>query len=182
MSTITRLCHRLIDGRELLIREAQASDATGQLEFLDRMCGETDFISFGPGEFDLTVDEEAEFIEKCLTKDNQLFIVGEVDGKIVGSLCFVGGSRTRSRHTGEFGVSVLRDYWGLGIGGLLMDTLICWARESGVVTKINLRVYTGNVRAIALYEKKGFVVEGTVSRDLRVNGEYRDHYLMGLKL
>jgi RimJ/RimL family protein N-acetyltransferase len=174
--------HILKDSQTLYIREARACDAARQLEFLDRMCGETDFISFGPGEFDLSVDEEAEFIEKCLTKDNQLFIVAEIDETIVGSLCFVGGSRPRSQHTGEFGVSVLRDYWGLGIGGLLMDTLICWARKLGVVTKINLRVCTENLRAIALYEKKGFVVEGTVSRDLRVNGVYRDHYFMGLKL
>ena len=98
------------------------------------------------------------------------------------TLNFAAGKRPRTQHTGEFGMSVRRDDWGLGIGSRLLDALINWARSSGIVTKINLRVRTDNERAMALYRAKGFILEGTISRDLCVNGRYYDHDWMGLEL
>ena len=48
-----------------------------------------------------------------------------------------------------------------------MDTLIDWARSTGSIRKIALRVRTDNARGIALYREKGFEVEGTLrQRDL----------------
>ncbi len=83
--------------------------------------------------------------------------MGLVDGAIVSTLSFSAGSRPRLRHSGEFGMSVRKAYWGLGTGSLMLDTLLDWARGTGIVTKINLRVRTDNQRAIALYRRKGFV-------------------------
>ena len=45
----------------------------------------------------------------------------------------------------------------MGLVRCLIDTLVVWAQGGGVVTKLNLRVRTDHVRAIALYERKGFV-------------------------
>ena len=42
------------DGRPLRIREARGSDAGEVLAYVNRICGETDLLSFGPGEFELT--------------------------------------------------------------------------------------------------------------------------------
>ncbi|MFP4345076.1 MAG: GNAT family N-acetyltransferase [Anaerolineales bacterium] len=64
----------------------------------------------------------------------------------------------------------------------MLDALLAWARATGVVTKINLRVQTDNRRAIALYERKGFVIGGTIRREIRIDGEYFDHHWMGLAL
>ena len=47
------------------------------------------------------------------------------------------------------------------------------------MTKINLRVRTDHERAIALYKKKGFAIEGTITRAVRIRGEYFDQYWMG---
>ena len=64
----------------------------------------------------------------------------------------------------------------------MLDRLLDWARRSGIVTKINLRVRVDNLRAIRLYERKGFVREGTVSREALVDGEYFSDHHMGLEL
>jgi RimJ/RimL family protein N-acetyltransferase len=64
----------------------------------------------------------------------------------------------------------------------MLDALIEWARGTGIVTKINLRVRTDNRRAIRLYESKEFEIEGTIRRDIRVDGAYFDHHVMGLIL
>lgn len=172
----------LQDGRQLLIRRVETDDAAALLEYTECISGETDFVSFGPGELGLSLSEEVEFIRGRQAADNELFIQAAIEDRIVGLLSFAAGGRPRTRHAGELGKSVRKECWGLGIGSRLLDSLIDWARESGIVTKLNLRVRTDNDRAISLYRHKGFAIEGTIRRDFRINGKYFDHYWMGLEL
>lgn len=174
--------HKLKNGRALLIREAGAEDARAVLDYVEDISGESNFLSFGPGEFELTEAEEAAALREYRDSDNRLYIIGLVDGIIVATLSFSAGRRPRVRHSGEFGMSVRKRYWGLGIGSAMLDALIDWARGTGIVRKINLRVRTDNRRAIALYRRKGFVVEGRIRREIFLDGEYFDHYWMGLEL
>jgi RimJ/RimL family protein N-acetyltransferase len=76
-------------------------------------------------------------------------------------------------------MSVLQSYWGLGVASALIDALLEWAGATRIVTKLNLRVRTDNQRAIALYERKGFRIEGTLTKDVFVDGSYYDNLLMG---
>jgi RimJ/RimL family protein N-acetyltransferase len=165
---------------KVTIRKAEISDAAALIEYLNIIGGESDFLTFGPGEFGRSVEAEAQFIANALKKKNALFIVAVTNGKVIGNLNFSGGPRERTAHTGEFGVSVLKDYWGKGIGEELIRYLISWSRSSGVIRKINLRVRTDNLKAIRLYKKFGFSEEGTLRRDFYINGEFRDSLLMGL--
>lgn len=174
--------HKLADDRTLVVREATVDDAELLLEYIEAMSGETDYLSFGPGEFELNESQERGVLLQYLGTDNKLYVVGLINDEIVSSLSFSAGSRSRVRHTGEFGMSVRREYWGVGIGSLMLDTLIEWARETKIVFKINLRVRTDNHRAIHLYERKGFVREGTLSRETFIDGQYYDHHCMGLEL
>jgi RimJ/RimL family protein N-acetyltransferase len=105
-----------------------------------------------------------------------------VDSKLAGTLSFSSGRRPRLRHTGELAVSVLRAYWGLGVASALIDSLLAWARDTGSITKVNLRVRTDNRRAIDLYERKGFRFEGRVSKELLVDGVHYDNLLLGLDI
>jgi RimJ/RimL family protein N-acetyltransferase len=76
----------------------------------------------------------------------------------------------------------LRIYWNLGIGSLMLAYLIEWARQTGTIRKINLRVRVDNLAAIHLYEKYGFVQEGRVTREFYLHGQFGDVYVMGLQL
>lgn len=180
MAIIEPRRHPLPDGRALVIRTPDEQDAHVVLAYLDAISRESSYLSFGPGEFSLTESAERAALREFASSGNRLALLGLVDDVLVSLVTFIGGPRPRNRHTGEFGLSVSRTFWGLGIAGLMLDTLIDWAKTDGVVTKINLRVRTDNARAIGLYERKGFVLEGTVSRDLRVDGVYYDHHVMGL--
>jgi RimJ/RimL family protein N-acetyltransferase len=182
MSPMEPRKHQLADGRALLIREAEVEDAPSVLAYVNAVSGESDFLSFGPGEFDLTEPEEEEFLRRCRATDNQLYLLGEIDDVLVATLAFAGGRRPRLRHSGEFGMSVRREYWGLGIGSWMLDALIEWAREAGIVKKINIRVRTDNRRAIRLYESKGFMIEGTSRKEIFLDGRYYDHHWMRLEL
>src|SRR5215475_10377994 len=163
----------LRDGRVLIIREAGPEDARDLLDYVERVSGESDFLAFGPGEFELTQAEEEDFLRKCRDSEHELYIIGLVDETIVGGLAFSAGRRPRVRHSGELSMSVRKDYWGLGVGSSMLDALLDWARKNRIL-KINLRVRTDNHRAIRLYERKGFVHEGTIRREIFFAGNYFD--------
>ncbi len=179
MSALEPRTYPLKNGSPLVVREAETTDAKKLLDFINRVAGETDYLSFGAGEFELTEAEEADFLERCRAADNQVYLVALVENEFVGTLHFAAGRRPRVRHVGEFGMSVSKTYWGRGVGSLLLDTLLTWAEHSGVVTKINLRVRADNHRAVALYERKDFVIEGTLTKEMFINGRYYDLLAMG---
>lgn len=168
--------------QKIIIRKANRSDAKALIEYLNVIGGESDFLTFGKDEFERSIYEEEVFIENALKKENALFIIAEVNGKVVGNLNFSGGARERTAHVGEFGVSVLKEYWGNGIGEELIKYLIAWSKDSGIIRKINLRVRTDNTPAIKLYKKFGFLEEGKRKRDFLINGKFYDSLLMGLMI
>lgn len=168
---------------KIVIRRANKSDAEPLVaEYLNVIGGESDFLTFGTGQFGKSIKQEENFIEDTLKRENALFIVAEVNGKIVGNLNFSGGQRPRTAHVGEFGVSVLKKYWGNGIGEELIRYLINWSKDSGIIRKINLRVRTDNKRGIHLYKKLGFLEEGILKRDFLVEGIFYDSLMMGLMI
>lgn len=161
------------------IRRAQETDAERCLSYLSRVGGESDFLSFGEGEFDKSLDDERAIISRIKDSDNGIFIIAEVEQEIVGMLTFEGGSRPRTRHAGEFGISIAKAFWGNGLGREMIEALIEWAEANPVIRKLNLRVRVDNERAIRLYRSLGFVEEGVITRDLLVGGRLYDNLLMG---
>jgi len=167
-------------GLRLTIREAWRSDAAALLEYLAVVSAETDYLTFGPREFTLSVAEEALYLEQCQQAPNSIYLLAETEGRLIGTLTFTGGGRVRTRHAGEFGISVRKEYWSQGVASALLDVLVEWALEGQIIRKLNLRVRVDNHRAIRLYERKGYVTEGTIQKELYVNGEYYDLLWMGM--
>lgn len=169
----------LKSGRTAVVRQAEEDDAGKLMAYLQQIAGESDYLTFGPGEFQPTLEEQIAVIKRYRACDNQLFILAETEGTIVGTLVFTGGARPRIRHTGEFGVSVLREFWGQGVATVLIASLLQWAGMSGVIRKINLKVRTDHQQGVRLYQKMGFTVEGRLTREFLVGGTLYDAYLMG---
>ena len=80
---------------------------------------------------------------------------------------------------GTLGVGLVPAYRGRGLGSRLIEAALERARAAGFV-RIELDVYADNARAIALYERLGFVREGVVRDAVFVDGEYRDAIAMAL--
>jgi RimJ/RimL family protein N-acetyltransferase len=169
-----------IKNRKIIIRKAIKSDASELVNYLNSISKESDYLTFGEGEVGVTIKQEEEFIEAANNKNNSLFIVAQMNGKIMGNLNFSAGERKRIAHTGEFGVSVLKEYWGNKVGEELVKYLIQWSKSSAVIRKINLRVRTDNTKAIKLYKKLGFFEEGIIKRDFLIENKFYDSLSMGL--
>lgn len=171
--------YSLESGEIVVIRRATKADANAILIFIDVISHESDFLTFGQGEFEITLEQEENFIDTISRQDNSLFLIAEIDGIVIGNLTFMAGGRPRIAHVGEVAISILKNYWNNGLGTYLMDFFIHWCRQSRTIKKINLRVRTDNFPAIHLYKKLGFVDEGLLARDFLVNGIFYDSILMG---
>lgn len=166
--------------KEVVIRSATKLDASAILELSQAVISEEIFQLTSASEFQMTVNGEENWIESHLTNPDHIILVAELDSKIVGILDFSNGHRKRISHTGEFGMSIEKSVRGQGIGTLLLKVLIEWATQSQKIEKIGLSVHANNNRAIALYRKMGFEVEGVRRRDLKYGEDnYIDTVVMG---
>ena len=77
------------------------------------------------------------------------------------------------------GVAIHPDFAGQGLGEKMMQEILSQAKQSGLL-RIELSTATINDRAIRLYEKTGFQIEGTLRRysHLKSEGRFLDEVLM----
>lgn len=173
----------LKDGRVCCIRSGSAEDARAVLDNFNQTHGETDYLLTYPDENSITVEEEREYLVKKEASENEVEIIAVVDGAVVGTAGIDSlGSKYKLRHRGEFGISVAKDYWGLGIGRLLTAACIECARTAGY-TQVELDAVAANERAISLYRSFGFVEYGRNPRGMnsRTTG-YQEVVYMRLEL
>ena len=105
-------------------------------------------------------------------------LVAEVEGRVVGASTMSRGRSPRMRHTADCGVSVHPDYWNQGVGSALIGAMVDLADNWFDYKRLELEVYTDNAAAIHLYEKFGFVIEGTKHRHSFRQGKYLDTHVM----
>ena len=146
----------LKDGRECVLRNGTEQDAKAVLADFILTHTETDQLLSYPDEIRFTEAQEAEYLKKRTESEREAEIVAEVDGRIVGTagIDAISGAE-KVRHRANFGISVEKAFWGLGIGTALTEACIECAERAGYL-QVELEVIAGNERALALYEKAGF--------------------------
>jgi RimJ/RimL family protein N-acetyltransferase len=165
------------------IQRARPQDAADCIENAKRVIEEfPDNLSFAPGEFNYTLEQEEKILADSAAADNNLFLIARINGQIVGLLNYTGGKCQAQHHAVVLGISVRKAFCDQGIGSALLRAAIDHARASGVVTRIELSVYTHNLRAIHVYQKLGFTPEGRRRNIVRKNGRYVDDLIMALLL
>lgn len=161
------------------IRSANETDAKNLSEVRLQTDGETENLDRERGEAYIDESGFKQIIKDDTESKHNLFLVAEVNERIVGFSRCAGNNLKRTSHKVEFGVCVLKEFWGFGIGQNLLKESIDWA-DSNEIKKINLSVLETNEKAIKLYEKYGFEVEGSLLNDkLLSDGKYYHTILMG---
>ena len=146
----------LTGGVELLVRNAVASDARALRETMRRTHSETDYLLSYPDEQGTDEEREVRLLEETERCGNQVELVAIVDGRIVGSAGVEAvGSRRKVAHGARFGISVLKELWGMGIGRVLTEACVDCARRAGYA-QLELDVVADNERAMSLYRRAGF--------------------------
>ena len=107
----------LKDGRSCTLRNGTAEDGQVLLDIFNLTHAQTDYLLSYPEESSYTARQEADFLKEKTDSADEIEVLAELEGKIVGSAginCV--GRREKTRHRAVFGISVDKACWGLGIG------------------------------------------------------------------
>lgn len=150
----------LKNGKECCLRNGTERDGQAVFDNFHLTHGETDYLLSYPDEHLFDVVQEGQFLKEMSESKNEIEMVAEVDNIIVGT-AGVGafGTKYKVRHRAKFGISIAKEYWGLGIGGALTKACIECAKAAGYI-QLELDVVADNVRALTMYKKAGFVEYG----------------------
>ena len=170
---------QLKNGMTAIIRSAELSDADALIENRIATVGQTDFLAAYPEEISLTHDDEENWILSFLEDKNTFLLVAEVGGKIAGTAYVVHAAQgIKYRHRAGFGISILKSFWGNGLGSALVSRAVKLAKDTEF-ERLELGVFADNERAIRLYEKSGFKKYGEVPKAFKLkDGSYRNEILM----
>lgn len=154
-------------GRTIVVRNAEPSDAPVLVEYLKKICSETPYLIREPDEVCVTVEQEETFIRNRIESERELMLVAFLDGKHIGN-CSVHtlGNYKRYSHRCEVAVALYQEFCGCGIGKIMLENILDTAKSVGF-EQAELEVVSDNKKAIALYEKLGFVKYGTFPDNMK---------------
>jgi putative acetyltransferase len=166
------------NGLKIVFRPEQSTDTEMLWEMFSTLSEESSSNLLPP-----FTRERIESWTNNINYDEVLVIVAVIKQKskqqrIIGSASLKFNSQEPLKHKAELGITIHDDYQNIGIGTALLTHLIGIAKTRSLI-KIWLHVKTDNNRAIHLYTKAGFTIEGKLCKASLVNGKYRDEYRMG---
>lgn len=167
--------------REIKISHGTIDDANKIIEYLKLVGNETDNLSFSGDSIEINDIDEASLIASITSMNNSCMILAWLDDQIIGIGSLEGSLRNRFAHRSSLGVSVKKDYWGMGIGTYLVDELIEYAYKHKLEV-LDLEVIVSNARAIKLYESFGFTIIGEYKNYSKVGNKTLNAYIMILDL
>jgi RimJ/RimL family protein N-acetyltransferase len=163
--TAQLLLSKISKEKLLVFRRQIASETTNTMQYV--------------GQEYPTVEETAKRLNAQL-EDKSTINVGVFDSDhIVGYLNFrmPWGDHPWVAHLAQFGMMILKPYWGQGIGKKMLQIQETHAQKIGV-SRIEAMVRVANDRGVTLYERSGYKIEGTRKKAALINGEFVDEYFI----
>jgi RimJ/RimL family protein N-acetyltransferase len=163
------------DGRRWTLRPGRPTDARGLARLFAAVRAEGRWLITTPGA--VSEPSEAFWIGELIRGAEHLALVAEADGEIVGNVLVSVDRGRATEHIGVLSICVAADWRDIGVGSELVAAAQGWAVKRGL-RKVSLGVFPDNARAIAVYEKLGFVHEGLRRLQYHSGDAYRDEVLM----
>jgi len=164
------------------IMEAKPNDAEELLALFKQIGSESTYLIMDKNGLDLTLEEEREHLKKANDSITTKYFVAKVKDQIVGDCGIKGHKSPKTKHNVDLGISVLKDYWNKGLGTILMEHTINYARITGEIKNIYLEVREDNLSAIKLYENMGFKRVGLMPDKIFLDGKYYNEIVMLLQI
>ncbi len=167
------------NGKNIIFRSIASEDAESFLQFRKQVPQDSTYTMQYVGMQYPSVEETAKRL--ALQQEDKIIInIGAFDSKkVIGFLNFrmPYPDHPWVQHTAHFGMMILKEYWGLGIGKKLLELQDIYANELGI-TRIEASVRTKNERGVKLYLQNGFEIEGTKWQAAKIIGEFHEEYMI----
>jgi RimJ/RimL family protein N-acetyltransferase len=171
------------DGRKAILRAPKWDDLDDFLALINELVDEHADILRNTHS---TRDEETEWLADRLSaieKGNLIALIAEVDGRVVGSSDVAQRmpENPQHKHVGVLGIAMLKNARGLGLGKMLIGSLLQLSKQAGLKIII-LDVFETNKVARRLYERVGFVEVGKIPKAINQHGKYIDLIRFALEI
>ncbi|GAB6189317.1 hypothetical protein JCM30566_10560 [Marinitoga arctica] len=169
-----------LNGYGIYITEPQKNDSSDLVNFYEEIFENSNTLATQLKEFNRTVKDFESIINLSKNLFGLRILVAKYENKIIGN-CDIHWNihRERLKKTAKLGVSVLEDFRNKGIATTLIKNHISWCIETPVIHRLELEVFSNNPHAISLYEKLGFIKEGTRKEAAYIDSNYYDIIFMG---
>lgn len=170
------------DGKELIIRYPKWEDLDSMVSFINAVSLEDTYITFS-GE-PIYKDGEMHYLSemmKTIEGRSGIYLGCYYGDRFVGSATVLRDltQRKRSYHIGIFGITIAKDFRGIGLGEELAKQTLEEARKYMEGLKLfTLNMYSPNNIALHLYKKLGFVEYGRLPKGIWYKGTYVDEIKM----
>jgi RimJ/RimL family protein N-acetyltransferase len=142
---------------------------------LDVVCRERIYLAFLEAP---PIEATRAFVRDNIAKRHPQ-LVALADDQVVGWCDVTPPPRATMQHCGTLGMGLLPAWRGRGLGERLIRDTLAASRTFGL-SRVELTVRHDNARALALYRKVGFEVEGRKRRAVLVDGVFYDLIAMAL--
>jgi RimJ/RimL family protein N-acetyltransferase len=163
------------DGRRWTLRPGRPTDGRALAKLFADVRAEGRWLITTPGS--VSEPSEAFWISELIRSDEHLVVVAEADGDVVGNVLVNVERGIATSHVGVLSICIGADWRDVGVGTELVAAAQRWIREKRL-HKLSLGVFPDNARAIAVYEKRGFIQEGVRRMQYRSGDRFRDEVLM----
>lgn len=163
------------DGRRWTLRPARPTDGRALARLFADVRREGRWLITTPGS--VSEPSESFWISEMIRAGEHLVLVAEGDGEVVGNVLVSVDRGVATEHIGVLSITIAEPWRDVGIGTEMVAAAQRWIRERGL-RKLSLGVFPENARAIAVYEKRGFLREGLRRGQYRSGSAFRDEVLM----
>jgi ribosomal protein S18 acetylase RimI-like enzyme len=167
---------------KIKIEELSKKDLKSAKEFLDfinSLADEDAEISINKKS---NLKEEIKWLKQNLDgvrKKKKVFCIAKDKGRIVG-IASIEMRDLRENHVGILGISVRKEYRGMGLGKYLMKEVLNLAKRKlkPKLKIIRLSVFSTNKIAQNLYKKLGFKLVAKIPKQIQYKGKLIDEVIM----
>ena len=171
---------KVFSGKNITIRQPDKKDLNNVRKFLDFI---NNLVEEGVqilASKKLSLKEEKEWLKKLLNNiktRKTIFLLAEDNGVIAGTST-INLRKDRASHVGEFGISIRKEYRGMGLGSYLMKEILKLAKKELKPKIFRLSVYPTNKVALNLYKKNSFKEVARVPKQIQYHGKLIDEIIM----
>ena len=172
----------LVEGKKVVLRYPKLSDTKGVHKFFNKAI--TQSLSVG-GQLSrltpVTLKEEKQWVKEAVGKNKlkkAVYLLGVCNESVIASITIEKNSDQDSGHVGDFGIVLLEEFTGKGLGKKIANKIISIGEKDLKLNTITLHVFGRNKRAQLFYKKLGFKEFGRIRNGINIKDKYTDNIFM----
>ena len=170
--------YKLKTGKSIRVRMPELDEVQKLIDLKKSYLKNTKTIPLVLDEYPSSVKNELALITEFEKSLNSILIVAEFENEFIGNIDLTGSKRSKMFHTGMIGMGIKEKWRNMGLGRILIESVIDWAKKNSEIELIWLDVYASNELGYNLYKNTGFKISGIINDFFKDENGYVDKVQM----